>query len=783
MKRSILALFLFSACGWAQPAGGCGLSTNRCAGSGQTYPTVQAAWNAAVAGDTVYGFNDITTGFQGISPHVSGTLGNPITVQFQAGGNITVAGDVSGDGINIDTVDYVVIDGPTVTGMTRIGIRVVNSTGSVVKNATVVNATNQGILTGFAPRVQLLNNTISGTVQQHGIYVSNSDTGFDGPIVRGNILHNNNLNGLQVNGDCTTLDNSGNSDGVISGALIERNIAYSNGGKGIALINVNDSWIRNNLLYSNGVSSQVSLADQGGTCPVGSNRNVFTGNTIYTTNSGFRIVTGTGNVFFNNLTVANGFKCVIDAIAVACDGSGSSNTGNNYQAGLDLTTSTITGVFTNQPGSDYTLAASSPAIDIGAVSYLGFNASKTDLLGNTRPFGAGYDVGAYERGASSAGPDTTPPSTPGTPTAVITAYSVGLSWTASTDNVEVLGYIIYRGGVALGVSLTAGYTDTSVIPGTAYAYTVVAWDGAYNLSTASGALNLTVYGQIGCMNADNRPAPNTFRNVLIPIQSADFTVGFSSQPFGPTNSVVGVSFTSPQGFSDMAMIVQFPSSGNILVRNGSSYTADITLPWSLGVNYLFRITGNVTTHLYSVFVTPSSGGGEQTLATNYAFRTEQSAVTSLGVLATNDSGGSLSVCSPTVNGLPITGILYEPVTTQVLATQVSTTVTTDANGNGKPLLDLPKLPVLTGSRPLHMGDNGGLLPYSGSSAIVVTVPTGLPAGFGCTIVQDSTGTVSLVGSGLTLVNRQGATHTAGVGSPAVIQCTTVNNCKLWGDVQ
>jgi hypothetical protein len=56
---------------------------------------------------------------------------------------------------------------------------------------------------------------------------------------------------------------------------------------------------------------------------------------------------------------------------------------------------------------------------------------------------------------------------------------------------------------------------------------------------------------------------------------------------------------------------------------------------------------NITSHTYSIFVTPA-GGTELTVGSNYAFRTEQNTVTSLnswGALVNTSPAGTMSVCS------------------------------------------------------------------------------------------------------------------------------------------
>jgi chitodextrinase/outer membrane biosynthesis protein TonB len=73
-------------------------------------------------------------------------------------------------------------------------------------------------------------------------------------------------------------------------------------------------------------------------------------------------------------------------------------------------------------------------------------------------------------------------------TSLVTANSVALAWTASTDNNAVASYVIYRNGTQVGTSTTTGYSDTSVSPNTSYTYTVAARDAANNISAQSAGL-------------------------------------------------------------------------------------------------------------------------------------------------------------------------------------------------------------------------------------------------------------------------------------------------------
>ncbi|SDL01502.1 glycoside hydrolase family 6 protein [Streptomyces indicus] len=90
--------------------------------------------------------------------------------------------------------------------------------------------------------------------------------------------------------------------------------------------------------------------------------------------------------------------------------------------------------------------------------------------------------------------DTTAPTVPtGLKTTAKTSSSVSLEWTASTDNVGVTGYDVYRDGAKANSTPVTGtsFTDTGLSASTAYSYTVRARDAAGNVSAASPALSVT----------------------------------------------------------------------------------------------------------------------------------------------------------------------------------------------------------------------------------------------------------------------------------------------------
>jgi len=97
---------------------------------------------------------------------------------------------------------------------------------------------------------------------------------------------------------------------------------------------------------------------------------------------------------------------------------------------------------------------------------------------------------AFKAGGSST--DSSSPTTPTNLTATAQSSSqINLSWTASTDNVGVTGYKVFRNGAQVGTAPNTSYSDTGLTQNTTYAYTVAAVDAAGNTSSQSAVASAT----------------------------------------------------------------------------------------------------------------------------------------------------------------------------------------------------------------------------------------------------------------------------------------------------
>ncbi len=88
--------------------------------------------------------------------------------------------------------------------------------------------------------------------------------------------------------------------------------------------------------------------------------------------------------------------------------------------------------------------------------------------------------------------DSVPPTAPTGLVASVKRQQVGLSWQASTDNVDVSGYRVFRNGVLLSTTTGLSLTDTSVSGGLTYSYSVVAYNAAGSVSAASNTVSVTI---------------------------------------------------------------------------------------------------------------------------------------------------------------------------------------------------------------------------------------------------------------------------------------------------
>jgi len=382
------------------------------------FATIQHGADVAVAGDSVFVHPGGYTGFAAMDN--SGTAGAPIVFHAtDQGVNITSPCAYNNlDGINIENVAWVTVEGFTVNDMPRTGIRTALTDHVTLRDNSCNDNYKWGILCGFAEHVIIEYNTCSGSEDEHGIYFSNS---ADDPIIRYNHCFNNNANGIHMNGDVSM-----GGDGVISNAQVYGNIIHGNGeagGSGINCDGVANSAIFNNLLYDNHASG-ISLYQIDGGAP--STGNKVYNNTIINASDArwcVNITEGcTGNQVLNNILInQHPFRGSITIAADALDGFVSDHnlvtdrlSSDGDATILDLPAWQDMGYDTHSQVADaptalfvdplvndfHATGANAQMVDAGtsAVSSVVNN----DLEGQVRPLGSAFDIGCYEADPSTS---------------------------------------------------------------------------------------------------------------------------------------------------------------------------------------------------------------------------------------------------------------------------------------------------------------------------------------------------------------------------------------------
>lgn len=231
----------FAATYYVSPTG----SSSNNGSQGAPWRQISNAFPVVVAGDTVLIADGTYNGFT-MNDKI-GTANLPIT--FKATGSNAVVVKTTGqtDTMLLNFCAYVVIDGLRSFNANRAAIRVNTSHFITVKNGVFGDNARWGIFTNHSNNLLIEGNVCYGSVDEHGIYVSNSASN---PIVRKNVSYGNRGCGLHFNGDLS----SGGGDGFINNALVEKNVLYGNGAGGGAAINMDgprNCTIRNNLIYNN----------------------------------------------------------------------------------------------------------------------------------------------------------------------------------------------------------------------------------------------------------------------------------------------------------------------------------------------------------------------------------------------------------------------------------------------------------------------------------------------------------------------------------------------------
>ncbi len=431
----------------AQASGNCSAANIRCVGSGQEYATISAAAAATVAGDTVVVYPG--TYNESINITRSGTSGAKITYQgFLPGSSCpsTTYSDINSRGfrpsptviMNGFTVSasYIRIDcfntnGKGVLDITQPNIHDVESVNNYsaagAGGSVGVSLNDQLTLATSAQNIYVGYNFISGggygvlqkcrncKYEYNEFYQMNPGTsGADGDYARifgnditfyKNYMHGNDRNlcgGTDCHIDCFQTF-AYTTDFPAYNITIDSNVCF-NASEGVIATNVNEFNVFHDWVIKNNLIAHAPLNYYGEQCMIISSiKNVQVYNNTCT-DAGVTTYAGTTTATHkNNIHERVGTYLAyrsIDSAAVTSSNNLLYDTGYSYTSSGDVVNKSP--LFVNAAADNYQLQSNSPAINAGANVGLA-----VDIIGASRPQGAGYDIGAYEY-ASGGGSSPTP---------------------------------------------------------------------------------------------------------------------------------------------------------------------------------------------------------------------------------------------------------------------------------------------------------------------------------------------------------------------------------------
>ncbi len=178
--------------------------------------------------------------------------------------------------------------------------------------------------------------------------------------------------------------------------------------------------------------------------------------------------------------------------------------------------------------------------------------------------GAGNLSGFSNIATASTPADTSGPTAPTNLTAVgSNSTTINLSWTASTDNVGVVGYNVFRdgGGTPIATVSATNFSDTGLGISSTHSYTVKAFDGANNSSLASNTATATTLG--------NDTTPPTVPTGLTATGSSTTTIDLNWTASTDNFAVTGYKVYRDGGATEIATVTTTSFSDTGLAVNST----------------------------------------------------------------------------------------------------------------------------------------------------------------------------------------------------------------------
>lgn len=211
-------------------------------------------------------------------------------------------------------------------------------------------------------------------------------------------------------------------------------------------------------------------------------------------------------------------------------------------------------------------------------------------------------------------PDTTRPSVPRDLSATSVDEVAELTWSASTDDVGVVGYQVHRqdpDGTTSQIATVAGtaFTDPGVVVGESYSYHLRAYDAAGNVSWRSGSVSVTI--TTGVVDTQRPSVPTdlvvasvdgTASLVWSPSTDDVGVAGYQVFRNNPDGTQVHLGDTTTTAYTDATVtagetysyfLKAYDAAGNVSWRNG--YVSVVIVPPDASSSCAFTRDGTSVT--------------------------------------------------------------------------------------------------------------------------------------------------------------------------------------------
>lgn len=349
--------------------------------------------------------------------------------------------------------------------------------------------------------------------------------------------------------------------------------------------------------------------------------------------------------------------------------------------------------------------------------------------------------------------------------------TAGLSASASDTTLEITATSL--NGIGIVVARSSNPSDSG------------ARVGRIQLSrSATSTHNTIIENSSGTLNIYNGSTVGT-RIASISTSGGVFDVPITGVTFQPTNGIIRTQLGAYIG-GDSPIIrivgtdVSLNSYNSDIRANASAATNTThTLPSTTGtllnttssyVSGICGATGAITLSAGSgVAISQSSGtftisnsgvtGAVAGTGISVSAQTGNVTITNTGVQSLNGSTGAITNIAVTNAAQTFSGL-------QTFSTGITSAGITSSSYVYSELgfrFGAGAISSLTGTTySLLSSDNGEVIVWSSaSSGVTLTIPSGLPVGFNCTVIQTGTASIGITGSGTTLNSFEGKLRTAG----------------------